>query len=226
MRSINDRLRLGMDVAASGTNSSGPTMIGRAWFTLPGETDDPYQVPEGTRFIIARGVGAGGGCFNGSYNGGGGSSAYARHSFALNPGDNLIYRVGKHNVDANGGDTRLFVQPASGSAYMVLFVDGGNASTPSTPAGSPGQRLIGPAFPVMDVQVAGGFGGSAGGADCPADFGEIDILNLGGRGATQTASSFGFGAGAAIIQTGVSTFSKKPGRDGVLVLEFWTGDPR
>lgn len=217
MRGINDRLRVGMDVAAARTTSSAPVMIGRQWQS--GQFgEQTYVIPEGTAYIVARGIGAGGAHSGGSAanaNAGGGGGAFVKAIFPATSSDTLTY-VSGHSISVYSyAMVKL-------NATIIFLANGGGTINAANGAGG----TVTSASQYVTVTRSGSAGTSSQGGAPGNDLVDLDTLFLTGTGATTVAPASGFGAGACCVVTGVGTATTYPQTDGVVVLEFWTGDPR
>lgn len=224
MKSINDRFRVGMDVGTTG--SSIPKLIAR-WFipqlpNLNGTSGELRDLPDDAKWCRVYGVGAGGGVTNTSDNGGAGGD-FAVASFAMDgaSGDYFGYFVGAHNPSAQGGDTFLTHYRGGGSQGATrIFAGGGRAGTSSGPGQSRNPASFG------DFVAPGASGASQQGGNSGNDYSSASTLNLGGTGASPFNAATGKGGGAATRQTSPGVVTTYPGTQGVMVIEFWSGDPR
>lgn len=217
MQGING-IRTGMDVGKKASNSkpSYPVLLQRVWFvsTYSGEiTAD--QIPVGTNFVRAKGVGAGGHYSGTIIDGGGAGGVYCERLFFYNSGTNLDWGVGQYGATDPNRDTVLQM-----GGSTVLLAPAGGVATSGSSGVSNSSRAIG------DTIRAGTSGSSRQGGNAGNDLGDITTLNLFGNGASTSTASSGFGAGCAVQQTSPTTANYFNGTDGVLVIEFWTKDPR
>jgi hypothetical protein len=202
-----------MDVAnKTATTSSLPSLLGRSWFVTGGNYTT--QAPIGTTHVVARGVGSGGvAAFVGD--GGGGGGAYIKAIVPISPADVL------HAVISGGA----FFGVNDGGTPNIFLASGGQDGTSAIPFGQ-GASPVAYASQYAVIQRSGANGAARQGGQPGNDEVDIDTLGLTGVGATPSGPATGFGAGGACQQTGVGSFQTFAATGAVIVLEYWSGDPR
>lgn len=214
MAGMRDNLRVGMDLRKY-VQPAAPKRLGLDWYIAnTTTTNETVTVPSDATFLIARGIGCGG-RINGVTAGAGGGGAFALSYLPVTPGESLVLVY-----SGDGAASEIRRMKPDNSYYTLLKAAPGNPSTDSI-SGVGGTV----AASVGSFRRAGTAGASLVGGNSGFYTDEIGQLNLYGTGANANNGSlkhaWGYGGGGA-----VSSFGTRPNTGGVLVLEYFTADPR
>lgn len=220
-------LKMGMDVKAKKT-LKGAKFVTRVYLDA---SQTSYTVPFGAKYCVAKVLGAGGHCIvdaasptSGFYVAGGGA-AYAKSTFKVASGQNLATQIGRYGQTSQLRETwvkqdgKVAVLASGGNpSNLDVMGTGGNYATGDE--GIPGED------PVLDSGFL--FAGAALG-----DSGDADSVLCAGYGVviatsnpTVAAIQSGYGGGGAVFYNGSASTAEVSGKGGLIVLEFYTGDPR
>jgi hypothetical protein len=182
--------------------------VAKKWFKVPGTYN--FTIPAGGAWLRASGRGCGG---QGDLWGGGG--CFAKSKRKVTPGDNLIIQVGTASQQSAAGDS--FVKFNDGT--VIIYCDRGRGN------GTQGKAE----FSSGDIVREGGYGtGSFGGA---AGDDVADVASIFGPapGVVTKDTAPGPGAGGRLAyhnnSEGDLIRDAWPAGPGIVVLEFFDGDP-
>jgi len=214
-----------------GSQAARARLLGRQWYfgivtSSPTSATFPVSVPAGAKWVVARGVGSGGGRNSADTTRTGGGAEYARVKRKLSVSSTLVVVVA-NSADAgvNGVDSTVSLDGA-----VILRAKGGQAGQ-SGAFGAGGTGGIG------DILRPGSAGTSGVGGASGSDFDDPDSLWVGGWGKQTTAftpatdgtepsrlPAYGSG-GTGSSGGGPGAADGRSGEPGVVVLEFYDGDP-
>lgn len=227
---IRQNIRVGMDIRNKNPLPSKTDLVSRLYFTYGTASQ---TVPYGATYCVARVVGAGGGNIvntatpsTGWFVGGGGG-AYARTTFPVQSGESIAVTVGGYNVAAQGSTSSV-----SFHSVVKAQAEGGLPSNLNDSG-------LGGSVGVGDQVVAGVAGSTDGsyvyGGAAVGDSSSADCVLAAGNGTIAAASTLTvttyvagprFGGGGIVYYNGSSSSTPLSGAGGLVVLEFFTGDPR
>jgi hypothetical protein len=231
---LKTNINVGMDVGNKKTVSSGvkARLIKRVYITSPYVTS--AAVPYGSKYCVASAVGAGGSLTTdnavpstGSYVGSGGA-AFAQRTFTVNNNQTLTLKVGDRGLAAETRISRVI----AAQTVVVEAAGGGNSNLADNGFGGDAAACIGDvkvsgtAPPTFD---AGYFGGGLVVGDSVLDNsvgafanGVIALKSS----PTEVVTAPRFGGGGAIFYNGSGSTGELSPATGLIVLEYWDGDPR
>ena len=214
-----------------GSQAARARLLGRQWYfgivtSSPTSATFPVSVPAGAKWVVARGVGSGGGRNSSVGTSTGGGAEYARVKAKVSSASSISVVVANSaEIGQNGVDSTVSLDGA-----VILRAKGGQA-------GQSGASGAGGTGGVGDILRPGSAGTSSVGGASGSDFDDPDSLWVGGWGkqtaaftpatdGTEPSRLPAYGSGGADSGAGgPGAADGRAGEPGVVVLEFYDGDP-
>ena len=231
MAGMRENIRVGVDSPSARKKPVPAKLVLRLGFLQTqangSSTPLPYVVQPNERFLVVRGIASGGGVPENIPNGAGGAGGYFKHYIAVQPGETLLLTAGPalDTIISRPDGKVIAIAKAGGIGNGPVNGKGGTATGQITLAGQDGSYIPVGALGNAQALCDGGWQP----AESPMSpilslRNAPDTLRLHGKGgsATNDLRATGFGAGGAKLPGKVY----RPPTGGILVLEFYTADPR